>query len=138
MAYSIRTQKQATTKYTPFFLMFGRNPNSPQMVTVVEDSSPDQLEDLLDEQVGERTALAEDACSQASMYLPEVLSNVEIAQEKPKKQFQKRIAKGVKTFNIKVGDTIFKKQMKNVSRKGGKMEPVWMGGHIDNQERALF
>ncbi len=32
VAYSIRTQKQASTKYTPFYLMFGRNPNSAQMV----------------------------------------------------------------------------------------------------------
>jgi transposase InsO family protein len=34
VAYSIRTQKQATTKYTPFYLMFGRHPNSPQMVII--------------------------------------------------------------------------------------------------------
>ena len=32
VAYSIRTQKQSTTKYTPFFLMFGRNPRSPAEV----------------------------------------------------------------------------------------------------------
>ena len=32
VAYSIRTQKQSTTKYTPFFLMFGRNPRSPTEV----------------------------------------------------------------------------------------------------------
>ena len=32
VAYSIRMQKQASTKYTPFYLMFGRNPNSAQMV----------------------------------------------------------------------------------------------------------
>ena len=32
VAYSIRTQKQASTKYTPFYLMFGRNPNSPEKV----------------------------------------------------------------------------------------------------------
>ena len=35
VAYSIRTQKQATTKYTPFYLMFGRHPNSPQMVVML-------------------------------------------------------------------------------------------------------
>lgn len=33
----------------------------------------------------------------------------------------------MKTFVIKVGDTVFKKQMKNESRKGGKMEPTWIG-----------
>jgi hypothetical protein len=40
-------------------------------MTVVEDSSPapDQLEDLLDEQVGERTALAEDVHKQVCIYL---------------------------------------------------------------------
>ena len=32
VAYSIRTQKQASTKYTPFYLTIGRNPNSAQMV----------------------------------------------------------------------------------------------------------
>ena len=33
VAYSIRTQKQASTKFTPFYLMFGRNPNSPEKVS---------------------------------------------------------------------------------------------------------
>ena len=35
VAYSIRTQKQASTKFTPFFLMFGRNPNSPTQVRLL-------------------------------------------------------------------------------------------------------
>ena len=35
VAYSIRTQRQASTKYTPFYLMFGRNPNSAQMVFII-------------------------------------------------------------------------------------------------------
>ena len=30
-------------------------------------------------------------------------------------------------FQIKVGDTVYKRQMENVSRKGGKMESGWMG-----------
>ena len=32
-----------------------------------------------------------------------------------------------KKFEIKVGDKVFKKQMKNLSRKGGKMEPLGIG-----------
>ena len=35
VAYSIQIQKQATTKYSPFYLMFGRNPNSPQNVSIM-------------------------------------------------------------------------------------------------------
>ena len=30
-------------------------------------------------------------------------------------------------FPAVFGDTVYKRQMKNVSRKGGKMEPGWMG-----------
>lgn len=102
--------------------MFGRNPNSAQMITVVEDNSsaPERTEDLLDHQTGQRIAKSEATRKQ-------VLSNVELAQEKQKKQCEKRKTKGVKTFEIKVGDTVYKRQMKNVSRKGGKMEPGWMG-----------
>jgi hypothetical protein len=48
-------------------------------------------------------------------------------QEKQKKQYKKRKAKGIKSFTIKVGDAVYKRQMKNVSRKGGKMEPGWIG-----------
>ena len=29
IAFSIRTQKQGSTKFTPFFLMFGRHPRTP-------------------------------------------------------------------------------------------------------------
>ena len=51
--------------------------------------------------------------------------NVKIAQDKQKKQYQKRKAKGLKTFDIKVGDIVYKHQMKNISTKGGKLEQAW-------------
>ncbi|CAB4012121.1 Hypothetical predicted protein [Paramuricea clavata] len=106
-------------------------------ITVVEgnSSAPERTEDLLDHETGERIAKSEATRQQ-------VLSNVELAQEKQKIQYEKRKAKGVKTFEIKVGDTVYKRQMKNVSRKGGKMEPGWMCPYrvteIDNMQRATL
>ena len=35
VAFSIRTQKQCSTKHTPFYLMFGRNPRSPLEVVII-------------------------------------------------------------------------------------------------------
>ncbi|XP_028404805.1 probable protein phosphatase DDB_G0282105 [Dendronephthya gigantea] len=137
VAYSIRIQKQATTKYSPFYLMFGRNPNSPQNMAVVEDcsSAPDHLEEELDEEVKEKMANAVATQEQ-------VLSNIEVAQQKQKMQYQKRKTKGVKSFDLKVGDTVYKRQMKNISRKGGKMEPCWIGPYriddIDTSQRATL
>ena len=36
---------------------------------------------------------------------------------------------GVKTSDIQVGNIVYKKQMKNLSRKGGKMEAIWQGSY---------
>jgi len=39
VAYSINTQKQKTTKYTPFFLMFNRMPNRIEEVKFIREQS---------------------------------------------------------------------------------------------------
>lgn len=37
VAFSIRTQRQASTKFTPFFLMFNRRPRLPLEVSAEKD-----------------------------------------------------------------------------------------------------
>ena len=59
--------------------------------------------------------------------LLQVLQNVAKAQIKHKKDFQRRQSKGVKTFNFEVGDKVLRRNSKNKGRKGGKMEPLWLG-----------
>jgi hypothetical protein len=57
----------------------------------------------------------------------QVQANVKKAQEKQKKEYAKRKDKGVKVFQHKVGDLVLRKSMRNIGRKGGKLEALWTG-----------
>ena len=39
----------------------------------------------------------------------------------------RKAAKGVKTFSLSVGDMVMRKEMRNLGRKGGKLNPLWKG-----------
>ena len=69
-----------------------------------------------------------------------VKSNMDIAQKKQQEQYYKRMSKGVKSFNLIQGDVVYKRSMKNLTRKGGKMDPKWSGPyrilHIDSSKRV--
>ena len=69
-----------------------------------------------------------------------VKSNMDIAQKKQQEQYYKRMSKGVKSFNLSQGDVVYKRSMKNLTRKGGKMDPKWSGPyrilHIDSSKRV--
>ena len=49
------------------------------------------------------------------------------AQEKQKAEYEHRKKKGVKVHNITVGMKVLKKNVRNESCKGGKMETKWTG-----------
>lgn len=57
----------------------------------------------------------------------QVLQNIEAAQKHQKAEFAKRKKKGVKVFDLKVGDTVLRRNMRPLSRKGGQMETKWSG-----------
>ena len=52
---------------------------------------------------------------------------VEVAQEKQKEEYERRKKKGVKVHDITAGMDVLKKNVRNESRKGGKMEAKWTG-----------
>ena len=56
--------------------------------------------------------------------------NVEHAQQKQKKVYHNRKSKGVKSFDLSIGQEVLKKDLSNVARKGGKMNPKWDGPYI--------
>ncbi|KAI0218016.1 hypothetical protein LSAT2_030252, partial [Lamellibrachia satsuma] len=57
----------------------------------------------------------------------QVLANVQVAQERQTKEYARRQTKGVKVFDFKVDDMVLRRNMKNVGRKGGKLESQWIG-----------
>ena len=58
-------------------------------------------------------------------------SNIEKAQARHKQQYD---AKHNTNTTIKVGDRVLVKSMKNVGRKGGKLEPLFPGGPYEVAE----
>lgn len=52
---------------------------------------------------------------------------MEAAQQRQISEYRKWQGKGVKTFNIYVGQKVLQRNSRNDSRKGGKMEPKWTG-----------
>lgn len=51
----------------------------------------------------------------------QVLDNVEHAQKSQTEQYQKCASKGHKIFNLKPGDLVLQKYMKNIGKNGDRM-----------------
>jgi len=123
LAFSINTRKQASTKHTPFFLMYLRHPNlSNKMEVVCRCLAEGTIvtEQMLDEFATEKQDLRNKTDEK-------VKENITKAQEKQSSDYNQRKAKGVKSYDFKVGDKVLKRIMRNVSRKGGKCEKKWAG-----------
>ena len=127
--FALNTNKSTTTKYSPFYLMFGRNPRLPFEVEKLETPLTDadgieQLtkdissEEAVKEHVEQMSALRE------SLF-PVVDRNIKRAQEKQKENYKKR--KGWLKCPYKVGDMVLHQNMLQKTKAGHKMEDQWLG-----------
>lgn len=113
--FAYRSSRQASTKCTPFLLMYGREARLPIDLRRAETEIDDN--DDFDLKVKHMLELRAKMHSNA-------LANISKAQEQQKKQFD---AKHNTNTSLKVGDKVLLKDMKNEGRKGGKLKTLFPG-----------
>lgn len=122
--FGIRTSVQESTKYTPFFLMHGREAKFPlenekTTNSVLPDTTQEGDTYDLQATIDRLTHLKETVFGAAS-------DNISNSQNKQKKQYDKR--KGFEiTSGFKVGDIVLRLNMLKRTKKGHKHEDSWLG-----------
>ncbi|XP_041843372.1 uncharacterized protein LOC121641350 [Melanotaenia boesemani] len=114
--FALRTKKQVTTKYSPYFLMFGREARYP-----VEIPENYELDSTVEDVVGEENISK--AIEEMDDIRKIVLENVSKAQNTTKK----RLKSLGKSIDFAVGDMVLRQNIRSQQRKGGKLEANFLG-----------
>ncbi|KAI7790211.1 putative gypsy retrotransposon integrase-like protein 1-like [Triplophysa rosa] len=113
--FGLRTKKQLTTKFSPFYLMFGTEARYP--CEVPEDYKVDQLKI---EEVVEEEVVSEGIERQDTIFnlVQKNIANVQKKYKSPKTP---------KPGKFKIGNKVLRLNTRSQQRKGGKLEPNWLG-----------
>ncbi|KAL2102404.1 hypothetical protein ACEWY4_001572 [Coilia grayii] len=109
--FGLRTKPQLTTKYSPYFLMFGREALYPCEVPEVFDVDS-TVEDILSNEI----------VSQGNA-LRDGLKNL-IERNVQKKEARRKRGKACQYY---IGQTVVRKNIRSEQLKGGKLDPSWLG-----------
>ena len=120
--FAYRTSRQDSSKYTPFYLMYGRQATLPiDILTDQQKATPTNSEvQMTDEQIHEKA-------KQLIELRKKALGNVNSAKEKMKRRADAKHNDFTSDFTV--GSLVLVLNSKKLSRKGGKMEPLWHGPH---------
>ncbi|XDV30425.1 hypothetical protein PO909_033350 [Leuciscus waleckii] len=124
VVHAINTSKQGSTKYTPFFLMFHRHPNTPEVLNTKVVSETDCFV-AEDPNIVMPTRMVEVTAVQAK-----VRDHIAKAQGKQKAEYESRKRKNVKSFHIHEGEEVLKANKRKEGRKGGRLEGNWTGPFV--------
>ena len=121
--FAYRTTKNRTTKYEPFYLLYGRIPTLPIELDIVtwpvEDISKRQFKEILYKRTSEVAGIFEDNKITAS-------KNIKNAQKRQKTTHDKKI----RTMTYKINDMVleYRSDLQNVH--GDKFRNKWTGPHF--------
>ncbi|KAK3895401.1 hypothetical protein Pcinc_000857 [Petrolisthes cinctipes] len=155
VAYSMRTQKQKSTGFTTYHLMFGRQHrpiDQDDMELEVEEEGLSPADESTDTSCSLEGLVSLPTAKEVSLFVQhqdqkrqEVHikreEKVNAAQEKQTADYNRR-KKGSKIYDLSVGMHVLQSNLRNESRKGGKMEPKWTGPYkildIDCNQRVAL
>lgn len=122
--FAYRTSKHASTGFSPFFLLYGRQPRLP--VDLMMDTQPKDTS--IEEKCGEIPV--KDVCINVAKMQDErcetskiAMDNITNAQERQKRNYNKRC----NPANFKDGDEVLLAVVKNKNRCGGKFDERYAG-----------
>ncbi|XP_014834308.1 PREDICTED: uncharacterized protein LOC106911992 isoform X3 [Poecilia mexicana] len=121
--FSLRSKTHTTTKYSPFFLMYGREARFPSEVPVDMPLSSVVLPEDYSQIIKDRDNRQGDTKIQ-------VEENVELAQRKMKKAFANRAQKKFKNFKFTEGEEVLLFNIRKRGRKGARMEADYSGPYF--------
>ena len=117
--FSYRTSVHATIKYTPFFLMYGREAIQLQTGNVDNDHTLVTITDIESE--------AQKYATQLDMTRTEpfmkIASNIQNAHTKHKLYYDCKHSRA----EFQLGNQVLLRNMRKLSQKGGKMDKEWTG-----------
>ena len=116
--FAINTNQSTTTRYSPFYLLFGRNTRFPFEAerSVISCTSSDVISQLMQDLSSEvviREHIEETSHMKNTLF-PIVDSNIQKAQEKQKLKYQK---KGLPVCQFKAGDAVLLRNMVQKPKK---------------------
>lgn len=143
--FAINTSIQSTTKFTPFMMMYGREPVFPLEAEKLGGVDYDDFASSISE--ANLDDYIEKVFEKQRKIFATADQRIKESQIKQKEQFRKR--KGLVNYNLKEGDKVYRRNMKQKTRKGSKNEDKWLGPytivdlsknicHLENKQGKLL
>ena len=125
--FAINTSVHSTTKYSPFLMMFGRDPLFPLEAEVKGEG--EEKTDMINLVASDNVDnYLEKVFEKQDQVFKVVDERIKTSQIKQKEQYLRR--KGLVTYDYKVGDKVLRRNMKQKTRKGYKNEDRWLGPYV--------
>ena len=120
---TFRTSQQASSKYTPFELLYKRKPRLPIEISTLPHGVDEDEAGMQEVKAEDLDAHMQVMIEWAEEVNAKAKSNIEKAQEKQKKQFDAKH----KPPTFQPGDKVWVYNSRKDTRQGGKLEWNWNG-----------